>query len=673
MKKIACLCLSLVACAESASQAPIAPTPPVSSATTTSSAPVAAEPTVKKLDADTPLTTASGATFEGPKGWTVTTFANRIQLDTPEKDLSITLIEVSEADGDKAIAKAWTTVKPSFALKAVQTVHPPAKDGWDSITQSVYGGGGEGRTVIGIALGKGKTQHVALVEGANAGLDRRGAQLQTLIGSFRASGVTEESFAGKTAKPLDAKALASIDETVRDVLAKMEVPGASIAIVEHGKVVFEKGYGTKTLGKNAPVSPNTLFMIGSTTKSLTTLMMAKLVDDKKLSWDEPVTEVLPSFALGDAEMTKKLTAKHTVCACTGLPRQDFEFLFEYANATPESRVGSMRDMKPTTGFGETFQYSNTLVATGGYVAAHAAVPSKKLGPAYAESMQANVFGPLGMKSTTLDFAKVKTHDHATGHAQNLDRTWTSIPMRDEEGVVALSPAGAVWSTAHDMARYVAMELAKGKDANGHQVVSEANLLLRRNPQVKISDKSSYGLGLFVEDTHGVKIVGHGGNNLGFSSDMYFLPDHDIGVVLLYNGGSVNTVRNVVRRRLMEVLFDGQPETEKMIQFTKSATREAVTKLLARVSKTDTAWSESLAGTYSNANLGQITLRVDAKHGVATLDAGEWKTQFAKQTDDDGKVKVVFLEPPLAGLTLVPGPNRTLTLDTPQQKYVFTAK
>jgi hypothetical protein len=108
----------------------------------------------------------------------------------------------------------------------------------------------------------------------------------------------------------------------------------------------------------------------------------------------------------------------------------------------------------------------------------------------------------------------------------------------------------------------------------------------------------------------------------------------------------------------------------MIQFVKDATRDAVTKALARVSKADAAWAQSLAGSYSNPNLGQITVRADAKR--ATLDAGEWKSQFGKQTEDDGTAKLVLLEPPLAGLTLVPGPGRTLTLETPQQKYVFTA-
>src|SRR5262249_8183774 len=155
------------------------------------------------------------------------------------------------------------------------------------------------------------------------------------------------------------------------------------------------------------------------TKSLTTLMMSKLVDEGKFTWDTPATQVLPSFALGDADVTKKVMMRHTVCACAGLPRQDLEFIFEYANATPKQRVESMKGMKPTTGFGETFQYSNTMVATGGYVAAHAAEKSKKLGPAYDGVMQSRVFGPIGMKSTTLDFEVAKAHEHATPHQQDL--------------------------------------------------------------------------------------------------------------------------------------------------------------------------------------------------------------------------------------------------------------
>ena len=311
MKKIA-VCLSLIACAESASPSPV--TPLGSSTTTSASAASAtAAPTVKKLDADTPMKTASGATFEAPKGWTVTMFADRILLETPERDVSITLVEVSERDGEKALSKAWALLKPSFALKVAQTVHPPSKDGWDSVTQTSYEvGGGEARSVIGIALGKGATQYVALIDGANSGMDRRGAQLRTVVATIRAAGVTEESFAGKTARPLDAKALAQLDQTVRDALAKMEVPGASLAIVEHGKVVLEKGYGTRELGKSLPVSPNTLFMIGSTTKSLTTLMMAKLVDEKKLSWDEPELQLRRKSSKQETQRSRGRSQKRLV-------------------------------------------------------------------------------------------------------------------------------------------------------------------------------------------------------------------------------------------------------------------------------------------------------------------------------------------------------------------------
>jgi CubicO group peptidase (beta-lactamase class C family) len=98
---------------------------------------------------------------------------------------------------------------------------------------------------------------------------------------------------------------------------------------------------------------------------MTSLLMAALVDRGKLAWDSPVSSLYPRFALGDAEATRKLTLKHTVCACTGLPRQDLEFLFEYRGVTPERRLEEMRAMKPTTGFGEAFQYSNPMVSAGG--------------------------------------------------------------------------------------------------------------------------------------------------------------------------------------------------------------------------------------------------------------------------------------------------------------------
>ena len=140
-------------------------------------------------------------------------------------------------------------------------------------------------------------------------------------------------------------------------------------MIQDGKIVLEKGLGVRDASGSDPVTPATLFMIGSMTKPLTSLMMARLVDRGSFTWDTPVKKLSPSFALGDPAATDMATMAHTVCACTGLPRSDMEFIFESKGATPESRMELLKTMKPTTGFGETFQYSNLMVATGGYVAA----------------------------------------------------------------------------------------------------------------------------------------------------------------------------------------------------------------------------------------------------------------------------------------------------------------
>jgi CubicO group peptidase (beta-lactamase class C family) len=669
------LLLSLVSCGsgDNTRPPPSAPTAAVSSATPSASGAPSATST-KQLDADTPMKSASGASFEAPKGWFFTAKGDIITLDSPERDLTLTLVEVpNELDPQKAIHTAWKGVTSDFNRKATQTTSPPAKDGWDAITQVVYETrADEQRTVLALAQRKGTTQYVALLDGTNAGLDRRGAQLMTVISTFKAAGVVEESFKGRTAHSLDSARKKLLDQFIQDAMNRSKVLGSAIAIIQGGNVIYEKGFGLRELGKTETVTPNTLFMIGSTTKSLTSLMMAKLVDEGKFGWETPVSQVLPSFALADADMTRNVLMKHTVCACTGLPRQDLEFLFEYANVTPEQRIDAMKAMRPTTGFGETFQYSNTMVAAGGYVAAHALAPKKKLGPAYDDAMQTRVFGPLGMKSTTMDFAIVKSREHATPHAENVTLDSKKLLLSDEEGVVSVRPAGAAWSNVRDMAKYVMLELAKGRDEKGNPIVSDANLLKRRVPQIKITDKMAYGLGLFVENDHGIQVVHHGGNNMGFTSDMYFLPEHGVGVVMLTNAGDANAFRKAVRRRLFEVLFDGKDEAARSLDFALARHREAADKELKNITiDPELDWLKGFVGTYKNPNLGLIAIRVDGK--VGTLDAGEWKSAFGKKREEDGTVKLILLDPPLAGLEFLPGVKdgqKSLTLDTPQHKYAF---
>ncbi|HKA88489.1 MAG TPA: serine hydrolase domain-containing protein [Haliangiales bacterium] len=594
-------------------------------------------------------------------------------LQDPDRELKLGLVEIAAPDRDAAAAAAWSRLEPGFDLKVLRAVDLPARDGWDAIAQIAYVTKTEDRrAAFAVARRKGGTWYVHLVDGKTAALDRRGAEATVAIRSFKAAGLDKESFAGRKAHPFDAERQKQLGEFIEEWRKKTFVPGVAIAVTQGGKIVYEKGFGVRLLGKNDPVTPETLFMIGSNTKSLTSLLMARLVDRKVFSWSTPVTLLLPSFALGDEKVTRSLTMKHTVCACTGLPRQDLEFIFEYAHATPEDRVASMKAMVPTTGFGETFQYSNTMVSTGGYVAAHALHPTLKLGPAYDKAMQDEVFGPLGMRATTLDFRRAAAANHAMPHARGFAPEYRPIPLEWEGGVTSVRPAGAAWSNVRDMSRYVLVELAKGVTPEGKRVVSEDNLLARRDPQVKISDEASYGLGLMVTTDHGLAIVQHGGNNLGFSSDMYFLPEHDIGVVVLTNGGGTNPYMAAVRRRLFEILFDGKPEAAENLASVLDVQKKARAEELALMKPAiDPDLLARILHDYTSNGLGPATVRREGKEVV--FDVGEWKVPIAQKTDRDGRTKLVLMGRVFAGFELIPEEKdgrTTLTIQAPQQTYTF---
>src|SRR3989339_603308 len=132
-----------------------------------------------------------------------------------------------------------------------------------------------------------------------------------------------------------------------------------------------------------------------------------------------------------------------------------------------------------------------------------------------------------------------------------------MTVSDECWVESIRPAGGAWSNVIDMVKYMLVELNKGVTAEGKRIISEENLLKRRETQIKIADKLSYGLGLMMEDDHGVLSIGHGGNTTGFTTSMFFLPEHNIGLVVLTNVRMANSFTGIVQRKFMELLFDGK--------------------------------------------------------------------------------------------------------------------
>jgi hypothetical protein len=289
-------------------------------------------------------------------------------------------------------------------------------------------------------------------------------------------------------------------------------------------------------------------------------------------------------------------------------------------------------------------------------------------------MTSEVIGPLGMKSTVLDLDAAQKREHARPHGRTLTFDTQSIPTEYERGVDSVMPAGGAWSTVHDISRWLMLELGKGK-LDGQQVISEANLLERRKPRVKISDKASYALALMVDESRGLTSIGHGGNTFGFSADATFFPEHGVAFVMLTNAQAANAYIAAVRRRLIELILDANEEAEKTLAFGIKQQAEAIKKQLAEITMNpDAAFVDPVLGSWTNPRLGTIEFR-RVGTGII-LDVGEWKSTVGEHKDQSGVRRLLMTGPPFAGLAFWPQTadgKPTLLFETAQQKYVFERK
>jgi len=637
------------------------------------SATTAAQPASETLTADTPRTTTGGNGFIAPAGWTVETRGAATVLSPPEAGSHIALVDIAARDADAAVAEAWKAYDPQAKWPLKLALDRPARDGWEQVRAYSYEtSANDRRGVSATALRKGERWTVAIYDMANAVGEKRGGQVAMVFDRLLPKGYSRESFAGKTAHKLDAARLDELKRFVEDARKQLDVPGVGIGIVQDGQVVFAGGFGVREQGKPDKVDGDTAFMIASNTKAMTTLMLAKLVEQGKFDWNTPVTRIMPDFKLGDAATTKQVLVKHLICACTGLPRQDMEWLFESEDATPESVMKTLATMQPTSRFGELFQYSNPMAAAAGFAGGHVMYPDKKYGDAYDAAMQSLVFDPLGMKSTTFDYAEAMRGDHAMPHGTDVDGKTVPASMDLNYTIVPARPAGAAWSSVNDVLEYVRMELANGLLPDGKRYIAAEPLLERRKQQVALGNDASYGMGLMVDRTWGIPVVHHGGDMLGFHSDMLWLPDHDVGAVILTNSDPGVYIRGPFQRRLLEVLFDGKPEAAENVASAAKRFRDSVAAERKRLTvPADAVAAGKLAARYRSAELGDIA--VSRKGDAVWFDFGGWKSEAASRKNDDGTMSFVTVSPGVDGFEFVvadKGDARSLVLRDAQHEYAF---
>ena len=281
-------------------------------------------------------------------------------------------------------------------------------------------------------------------------------------------------------QPLTADRLAEFEQYIDSARLRYQIPGAVVVLVRGHEIVWAKGFGERELGQPEPVDPETVFAVGSTTKAMTSMLVASLVDDGLLEWDQPVQEIWPDFTLSDPTRAAQLRVRDMFTMATGLPRRDL--VWSGADLTAEQLMESLAELPVYGEVGQWYNYNNQVVSTGGYVAALAAGGVYgQLRQAYMDQLRQRIFEPIGMQSATTAVEQVLANpNHATPHDYNLYGEVSPTHFHPSDSI---TPAGGVYANGLDLARFVLTQMNGGLTPEGRRVVSARNLAETHRPYI----------------------------------------------------------------------------------------------------------------------------------------------------------------------------------------------
>lgn len=428
---------------------------------------------------------------------------------------------------------------------------------------------------------------------------------------------TEPAAPDKTAQ---AK-LEGLDEFIAELMEAWKVPGLAIAIVQDGKVIHLKGYGYRDVENQLPVTPQTLFAIGSITKSFTVVALGRLVDRGKLEWDKPVREYLPEFRLHDPVASERMTPRDLVTHRSGLPRHDL--LWYNSEFSRTEMIARLRYLEPSRDLRSTFQYNNLMFMTAGYLVGHLT------GTTWEEFVRREILDPLEMTGSNFSVhASQESPDFALPYTK-ADDELKQVPFRDIDQV---GPAGSINSNVEEMSHYVLFHLNTGKYGD-RELLSENHARQMRTPQMVTASApqypelghSSYGLGLGIYGYRGHTVVQHGGGIDGFTALLSFMPRDNMGMIILSNRGG-NPVPTLVAYNVYDRLLGLDPvpwhdrfqeRQEKQEQAEEEAKKKGYTPR-----KQGTQPSHPLAdyvGEYEHPGYGIVRIQLDDDRLTLTLN------------------------------------------------------
>jgi CubicO group peptidase (beta-lactamase class C family) len=365
------------------------------------------------------------------------------------------------------------------------------------------------------------------------------------------------------------------------------VPGFSLAVVKDDRVVFAKGYGVRELGRAEPVDKDTLFAVASNTKAFTAAALATLVDEGKLNWDDPVTKYLPWFQLSDPYVTREMTVRDLLSHRSGLATFGGDLLWYETTYPREEILRRVRHLRPVHPFRARYGYQNIM-----FLAAGEIVPAVT-GKSWDDYVRERFFAPLGMARSNTTLKQLKASQNvATPH----NEVGGQVRVVKYSNVDAAGGAAAINSTAAEMAEWVRLQLGRGT-YQGRKIFSAAAAREMWTPHAVVSGVSEsaerfnptvhfnlYGLGWFLSDYRGRKVVTHSGGLDGMTSRVALLPEENLGVVVLTN--SETPLQSFLWYKVFDV-FTGAPPRDWSADYAARA-RAAREREEAEARKTEAA-------------------------------------------------------------------------------------
>lgn len=351
----------------------------------------------------------------------------------------------------------------------------------------------------------------------------------------------------------DSPQLADVRTFIEQALADWQVPGAAVVIVQDGEIVMAEGFGLRDVERELPVTPHTRFGIGSSTKAFTATAFQMLVDEGALSWGQPLRELIPGFRLADKFASEHATALDFALHRSGLPRHDILWMAN-SDLDANTLIAAAEQLQPSAGFREGWMYNNF-----GYVLLGHLIEQAD-GRAWAEFVTERLLQPLGMDETNFTIADLLASDDFSLAYAAAEEGWDVVPLSE---LGAAGPAGAINSNAVDMGKWLLLQLSDGR-VGDEQLVSGAGMANLRTPHISMGGPedehinfSSYGLGWMIDSYRGHYRVHHGGNTIGFSADVAFIPGKNVGVAVLTNG-LFTPLPTVIVHHVLDALLGLEP-------------------------------------------------------------------------------------------------------------------